>query len=126
MKQTVEEAARKERMSSYAIVHSGKFVYTTEAMLNMFKRGAEWQANQSPWISVEQAFPPLGVNVIHTNINTGSFYCGQVNNVGTVALGWTPLGEVIVTHYMMIPFDKILEANKDVLERIKEKEGSHG
>lgn len=57
MKQTVEEAARKERMSSYAIVHSGKFVYTTEAILNMFKRGAEWQANQSPWISIDEQFP---------------------------------------------------------------------
>lgn len=32
-----------------------------------------------------------------------------------------------VTHWCPIPsFDEILEANKDVLERIKEKEVSHG
>lgn len=54
MKQTLEEAARQELISSYAIVHSGKFVYTTEAMLNMFKKGAEWQANQSPWHEVSE------------------------------------------------------------------------
>lgn len=118
----LEEAARKELVLSHLIVvDRGGFkelLFNECAMLNMFRKGTEWQTEQSPWISVEQAFPPLGVNVIHTNIDTGRFYCGQVNNVGTVALGWTPLGEVIVTHYMMIPpltFDKKLEANKDVL-----------
>lgn len=124
MKQTLEETARQELISSYAIVHSGKFVYTTEAMLNMFKKGAEWQAKQSPWISVEEYLPPVGLDVIHTDINTGKRYYGQVNKVGTLVLGWTPHGEVTATHYMLIPplaFDEILEANKNVLERIKEK-----
>lgn len=124
MKQTLEEAARQELISSYAIVHSGKFVYTTEAMLNMFKKGAEWQAKQSPWISVEEDLPPVGLDVIHTDINTRKRYYGQVNKVGTLVLGWVPHGEVTATHYMLIPplaFDEILEANKDVLERIKEK-----
>lgn len=89
-----------------------------------FKEGARWQAKQSPWISVEEVLPPVGLDVIHTDINTGKRYYGQVNKVDTLVLGWTPHGEVAATHYMPIPplaFDEILEANKDVLERIKEK-----
>ena len=41
-------------------------------------------------------------------------------NYGTIS-GWD------VTHWMPIPsFDEILEANRDILERIKEKEVNHG
>lgn len=47
MKQTVEEAAMQELMSSYAIVVEGELVYQRQAMLNMFKKGAEWHAKQS-------------------------------------------------------------------------------
>nr|UWG82240.1 MAG: Protein of unknown function (DUF551) [Bacteriophage sp.] len=57
MKQTLEEAAKQELMSSYAIVVEGELVYQRQAMLNMFKKGADWQAKQSPWISVEDAIP---------------------------------------------------------------------
>ena len=57
MKQTVEEAAWQELMSSYAIVVKGEFAYQQQAMLNMFRKGVEWQAKQSPWISVEDAIP---------------------------------------------------------------------
>lgn len=47
MKQTVEEASREELISSYAIVVEGELVYQRQAMLNMFKKGAEWHAKQS-------------------------------------------------------------------------------
>ena len=47
MKQTLEEAAREELISSYAIVVEGELVYQRQAMLNMFKKGAEWHAKQS-------------------------------------------------------------------------------
>lgn len=57
MKQTVEEAAWQELMSSYTIVVKGEFAYQQQAMLNMFRKGVEWQAKQSPWISVEDAIP---------------------------------------------------------------------
>ena len=57
MKQTVEEAAWQELMSSYAIVVKGEFAYQQQAMLNMFRTGVEWQAKQSPSISVEDAIP---------------------------------------------------------------------
>lgn len=36
-----------------------------------FKSGVQWQSNQSLWISVEEKLPPVGVDVIHTNIDTG-------------------------------------------------------
>ena len=38
MKQTVEEAAWQELMSSYAIVVKGEFAYQQQAMLNMFRK----------------------------------------------------------------------------------------
>lgn len=47
MKQTLEEAAREELISSYAIVVEGELAYQRQAMLNMFKKGAEWHAKQS-------------------------------------------------------------------------------
>ena len=57
MKQTVEEAAKQELISSYAIVIEGELVYQRQAMLNMFKKGADWQSKQSPWISVKERLP---------------------------------------------------------------------
>lgn len=54
MKQTLEEAAKQELMSSYAIVVEGELVYQRQAMLNMFKKGAEWQSKQSMWINVKE------------------------------------------------------------------------
>lgn len=57
MKQTVEEAAEQELISSYATIVKGKLSYQRQAMLNMFRKGAEWQAKQSPWISVEERYP---------------------------------------------------------------------
>lgn len=51
MKQKLEEAARSELFSSYActsrILSSTGFLYNADAMLNMFRKGAEWHAKQS-------------------------------------------------------------------------------
>lgn len=51
MKQTLEEAASKELFSSYActsrILSFTGFLYNADAMLNMFRKGAEWHAKQS-------------------------------------------------------------------------------
>lgn len=38
MKQTLEEAAREELISSYAIVVEGELAYQKQAMLNMFRK----------------------------------------------------------------------------------------
>lgn len=123
MKQTLEEAAIKAAEDCYEIPYNDNLLHML-LIKQAFELGAEWQAKQSPWISVEEVLPPVGLDVIHTDINTGKRYYGQVNKVDTLVLGWTPHGEVAATHYMPIPplaFDEILEANKDVLERIKEK-----
>lgn len=131
MKQTVEEAAMQELMSSYAIVTEGELVYQRQAMLNVFRKGAEWQAKQSPWISVKDRLPELGDPVLirlkdgtvrlaylDTDNDIATYFWNY--NYGTIS-GWD------VTHWMPIPsFDEILEANRDILERIKEKEVSHG
>lgn len=137
MKQTIEEAAKQELMSSYAIVVEGELVYQRQAILNMFKKGADWQAKQSPWISVEEWLPEENENIIimceHGAIFNGS-YCNGVwfymdgyihdtykgnpiySSMSSIPSSWKPIA------YMPIPsFDEILEANKDVLERIKEK-----
>lgn len=137
MKQTIEEAAKQELMSSYAIVVEGELVYQRQAILNMFKKGADWQAKQSPWISVEEWLPEENENIIimceHGAIFNGS-YCNGVwfymdgyihdtykgnpiySSMSSIPSSWKPIA------YMPIPsFDQILEANKDVLQRIKEK-----
>lgn len=137
MKQTIEEAAKQELMSSYAIVVEGELVYQRQAILNMFKKGADWQSKQSPWISVEEWLPEENENIIimceHGAIFNGS-YCNGVwfymdgyihdtykgnpiySSMSSIPSSWKPIA------YMPIPsFDQILEANKDVLQRIKEK-----
>lgn len=91
-----------------------------EMLVLAFENGSEWQSKQSSWISVDKKMPPLGQKVIHMNVNTGEINVGQVNKVGIFVLGYTYVGEVEVTHWMPIPlFDETLEANKDVLKRIK-------
>ena len=57
MKQTLEEAAMQELNSSYAIIVDGELAYQRQAMLNMFKKGAKWQAKQSPWTLVKDKLP---------------------------------------------------------------------
>lgn len=67
MKHTLEEAAREELISSYAIVVEGELAYQKQAMLNMFRKGAEWHAKQSPWISVEERKIQIFVNCMNLN-----------------------------------------------------------
>lgn len=142
MKQTVEEAAMQELHSSYAIIVDGELAYQRQGMLNMFRKGAEWMAQQSPWISVEERLPEEGQRVL-----VGFFYRYKyadreaesrkyvdlftyekgiwTNDCDVLYLGRNvEKGDIKVICWMPIPsFDDILKANKDVLERIKEKEG---
>lgn len=85
-----------------------------------FIAGAEWHANQSPWISVEERLPEEGqeVIVLYEYVSTfmvqTSFYHKEYEV-------WC-FGDSKIIAWMSIPsFDEILEANRDVLERIKEK-----
>ena len=133
MKQTVEEAARThwsestynkdaelayDERDSIAIKALAKSV-----ALRAFKKGAEWQAKQSPWISVEDKQPSLNQKVIvyngkqvYISHRTEKDYAKDTN------FFLYGLQTYNVVAWMPIPsFDEILEANKDVPERIKEK-----
>ena len=61
MKQTLESAAINQLFFSYACTSRNLsfagLVYDRNAMLNMFRKGAEWHAKQSPWISIDDSFP---------------------------------------------------------------------
>lgn len=112
MKQTLEEAAR-EGAEGYNIV--GQTIYKSG-----FRAGAEWHAKQSPWISVEERLPETndGQSLYEVIVVTSDRRFLVVINTEVEHL----VGLLGVTHWMPIPsFDEILEANRDVLERIKEK-----
>ena len=133
MKQTVEEAARIEREKviqelhvTYKMHKDPKHYIISNAAIQkyavpLFKAGAEWQAKQSPWISVEERLPEKNT-VVLTRGAYGFLIC-QLSSLGEWETGANVNKERLgITHWMPIPsFDEILEANKDVLERIKEK-----
>lgn len=129
-KQTVEEAAydyatnkTKFRKDVLKEVDADTYVSRHADSMEDFQCGAEWQSKQSPWISVEDKLPSLNQKVIVYNgkqvyishrtekdyaKDANSFLYGlQTYNV----VAWLPIPS----------FDEILEANRDVLERIKQK-----
>lgn len=88
-------------------------------MRKVFASGVECQKKQSPWISVEERLPNYKEEVLVLYEYEGriqiqqSFYLGEKD--------WK-FGSNKILAWMPIPsFDEILEANRDVLERIKEK-----
>lgn len=132
MKQTVEEAASECRrttaqsMSVYAQYHSidecpNHGITYDEIAEAAFIKGAEWQAKQSPWISVEDAIPnEQAKGMCQVKYVDGSIDEMAMRKVNKWISPYIKTG--YVTHWKPIPsFDEILEANKDVLERIKEK-----
>ncbi len=152
MKQTLEEAARSEREKIILELHDDYSIHKDpehyiissgviqKYAVPIFKAGAEWQAKQSPWISVEERLPNKGQRVL-----VGFLYYYKYddreaesrkhidaftyeNGIWTTDSDISYLGKSVekddikVICWMPIPsFDEILEANRDVLERIKEK-----
>ena len=144
MKQTVEEAARDAIHAHYKCngeYPCGERDYCEhcnghntafdccECGADEFKEGfisgAEWQSKQSPWISVKERLPEEGQKVFVLTMCCGvsrilieRFY---KTNAFDKDNRWI-FGNSIVLAWFPIPsFDDILEANRDVLERIKEK-----
>lgn len=129
MKQNIEEAFEESWLNDY---YHGN--YKGHAQVG-FYAGAEWQAKQSPWISVEEWLPEDNENIIimceHGAIFNG-VYCDEewfcmdgyihdiykdrpiYSSMSCIPPLWKPVA------WMPIPtFDQILEANKDVLQRMK-------
>lgn len=83
--------------------------------------GAEWQAKQLGWISVVERLPTDDSDYI-VLLSNGIIGVGIYDNEAEI---WRINGIGIVDNvflYMPIPsFDEILEANKDVLQRMKRK-----
>lgn len=132
MKQTVEEAASECRrttaqsMGVYAQYHSidecpNHGITYDEIAEAAFIKGAEWQSKQSPWISVEDAIPnEQAKGMCQVKYVDGSIDEMAMRKVNKWISPYIKTG--YVTHWKPIPsFDEILEANKDVPERIKEK-----
>ena len=80
MKQTLEEAAIKAAEDCHEMPYNENLLHML-LIKQAFELGAEWQRGQSPWVSVKDELPPIGVDVIHTDINTGKCHYGQVNKV---------------------------------------------
>ena len=131
MKQTVEEAAKENILFNHRTVDRtlfgkdlAKFGETN------FVQGAEWQSKQSPWISVKERLPEPNKLVLCRMVSNGAIVSGYI----VVSSGRSPYvatdggfefedwNDYECDMWMPIPsFDEILEANRDVLERIKEK-----
>lgn len=56
MKQTLEEAAIEAVENHYGMDYDGK-IHEMYILREAFEAGAEWQAKQSPWISIDEEFP---------------------------------------------------------------------
>ena len=126
MKQTLESAAINELFFSYACtsrnISFAGLVYDRNAMLNMFRKGAEWHAKQSPWISVEEQPVNIYDDFLVTDGKKVYKAYTNGNNKWYIADRLDKYRLEGIIAYMPIPsFDEILEANRDVLERIKEK-----
>lgn len=86
--------------------------------------GAEWQANQSPWINVKERLPEEYEYYIVTDgeIVFVAYFLKHLSKFARKEYPHLPYDDGVVKLYMPIPsFDEILEANRDVLERIKAK-----
>lgn len=133
MKQSIIEesydyAAEKTKFRKEVLkeVDADNYVSRHSDCMEDFQFGAEWQAKQSPWISVEERFPEYNIEVIiyhEYRFYIGFMYYSMMSN-------WWRISEdertdMIVSEddfWTPIPsFDEILESNKDVLERIKGK-----
>lgn len=84
----------------------------------VYAKGYEAGTKQSPWISVKERLPETddGQSLYEVIVATSDKRFLVVINTEVEHL----VGLLGVTHWMPIPsFDDILEANRDVLERIK-------
>lgn len=125
MKQTVEEAASENILFNHRTVDrtlAGKDL-AKFGEIN-FVQGAEWQSKQSPWISVKERLPEKdGYYFVTDGDVVEKVYFFKRWNKFTSTRDYPHLfyNEGEIKAWLHIPsFDDILEANRDVLERIKD------
>lgn len=136
MKQTVEKAANDYlnrilestdfeinfEEDNYDSGSRDAILYVTE---RAFVSGAEWQAKQSLWISVKERLPEEDGYYFVTDgdvVEKVYFFKRWNKFVSTRDYPHLFYDEGVIKAWLPIPsFDEILEANRDVLERIKEK-----
>ena len=136
MKQTVEKAAndylnRILESTDFEInfeednYDSGARDATLDVTERAFVSGAEWQAKQSLWISVKERLPEEDGYYFVTDgdvVEKVYFFKRWNKFVSTRDYPHLFYDEGVIKAWLPIPsFDEILEANRDVLERIKEK-----
>ena len=151
MKQTVEEVAsaylQKILESTDFEVNFEEDNYdagSRDAVFDVTERafiaGAEWQSKQSPWISVKERLPEEGQRILVGFLYYYKYADREVESpkhidIFTYENGWwiddsdnfyrgkeVTEDDIKVICWQPIPsFDEILEANRDVLDRIKEK-----
>ena len=126
MKQTVEEAARENILFNHRTVDRtliGKDLAKFGEM--NFVQGAEWQSKQSLWISVKERLPEEGQKVFVLTMCCGVSRILIERFCKTSAFDkdnrWVFGNSIELDWFPIQSFDEILEANWDVLERIKEK-----
>ena len=136
-KQTVEEAAIEARMASaetlttygtHTSLDDFEYLSHDEIAEAAFVKGAEWQSKQSPWISVKERLPEEGKPVlIRLKDSVIRLACYDIEEDSNIYFwndnyAYETFRPWDVTHWREITsFDEILEANRDVLERIKQK-----
>lgn len=136
-KQTVEEAAIEARMASaetlttygtHTSLDDFEYLSHDEIAEAAFVKGAEWQSKQSPWISVKERLPEEGKPVlIRLKDGVIRLACYDIEEDSNIYFwndnyAYETFRPWDVTHWREITsFDEILEANRDVLERIKQK-----
>jgi hypothetical protein len=136
-KQTVEEAAIEARMASaetlttygtHTSLDDFEYLSHDEIAEAAFVKGAEWQSKQPPWISVKERLPEEGKPVlIRLKDGVIRLACYDIEEDSNIYFwndnyAYETFRPWDVTHWREITsFDEILEANRDVLERIKQK-----
>ena len=131
MKQTVEEAARENILFNHRTVDRTLFGKDLARFGEInFIQGAEWQSKQSPWRSVKERLPE-DTNEKLVALEDGTIRIAHYDedyNEDMEYHFWYDCAASEsyhrddVIYWMPIPsFDEILESNRDVLERIKEK-----
>lgn len=129
MKQTVEKAAM--NFANYESNNLDKLPFKVKNVVDYdngltrgFKAGAEWQARQSPWISVEERLPEQNELVLCRMVSNEAIVSGFIiptpsgrpRVVTLPDFEFEDYGDYVCDMWTPIPsFDEILEANKDVL-----------